>query len=112
MNYELKKITSIALLVMFFTPAANSTETEKFISNDAVNLTQCRSLVNAEIGDVERTKVANIKSRSRSFTATFKVVDKGERSLVECKLARNKLANVRCIKGNACNDSVLVSEGR
>lgn len=101
----------IALTALFALSCVSfaSTASNSFVSNDAQNLAQCRSLMNAQIGEVDQTKIANIKSKARSFTVNFKVVDGGERSVVQCKLARDQVTNVSCLKGSACSNVTTAS---
>lgn len=75
-----------------------------FVSNDSENLTQCSRLVKSQVGDVSRMKTAKIKSKSRFFTVNYNINDNGERSVVRCKLARGKDAEVSCLKGNLCGE--------
>jgi len=110
MDYGFKKITSLTLLILSsvsFTCSANGSFT-----SDANKLAQCRSLVDAKIGEVDRIKVAKIKSKARSFTVKFKIADEGERSVVQCKLARDEVASISCLKGNACNREAVASESK
>jgi len=81
---------------------STSVNAASFVSNDAQNLTQCSSLVKSQVGDVERMKTAGIKSKSRSFTVKYNVTNNGERSVVQCKLAKGKAPAVSCLKGSAC----------
>ena len=109
MDYLSKSIVVtvfFSLVTMSFTTSADV----YLVSNDAKNLTECRSLVNAEVGDVERMKVVNIKSKARSFTVKFKVKYEGESSTLQCRLTRDEVASISCLKGSICNDGVVLSK--
>ena len=77
----------------------------KFVNGDAKNLMECNGLVHARFGEVDFIKAANIKSKARSFTVKYKVVNDGERSKVQCKLAKGEVAVVSCLKGDICTDA-------
>ena len=81
---------------------STSAHAASFASNDAENLTQCSTLVKSQVGEVESIKAAGIKSKARSFTVKYKINDNGERSVVQCKLAKGKAPAVSCVKGSAC----------
>jgi len=100
----MKRFTKTALLATLISVSASFAilANAAFVSNDNQNLTECRELVKAEFGNVDRIKVANIKSRSHYFTAKFKVFSSGERAIVSCKLARDQVAAISCLKGDAC----------
>ena len=74
-----------------------------FVSNDAQNLTQCREMMQNKIGEVERMKSSNIKSKSRSFSVKYKVTKGGERSVVQCTLAKGQEGALSCLKGSLCD---------
>jgi len=106
-NNIFKKSALMGLMIFSSSFLSNIAHAD-FVSNDSKNLAQCRSLVKAEVGQVDSMKVGNIKSKARSFTANFKVVNNGERSSVKCRLAKGQTASVSCLKGNAC-DGVAIS---
>ena len=80
-----------------------NTQAASFVNNDAQNLAQCREMVQSKIGEVERMKSSNIKSKSRSFSVKYKVTKGGERSIVQCTLAKDKEVALNCLKGSLCN---------
>ena len=107
MNNNFKK-SALMALVFFSSSFLSNIAHADFVSNDGKNLTQCRSLVKAEVGLVDSMKVRKIKSKARSFTTSFKVINNGERSLIECRLVKGQVASISCLKGNAC-DGVAIS---
>ena len=99
----LKNKLILATVTAFsLTSLSLTTNAASFVSNDAQNLTQCSQLVKNEIGVVDSIKTSTIKSKSRSFSVQYKISDNGERSVVECKLAKGKMPEVNCLKGSVC----------
>lgn len=106
-----KKITLMAIATMFASTLSVNANAG-FVSDDAKNLKQCRHLLETKVGEVDRIKTSNIKSKSRSFTVKYNVVNNDARSTFQCKLQRDKVDIVTCLKGSLCSSEGVASKGQ
>lgn len=104
-----KKIRLITFAALFTSFLSTNTYASFISNDDGANLSQCRNLVRGQFGEFERVKTRNIKSKARSFSVNFKVMNNNKKSVIQCKLKKNDEASINCLKGNICSKETTVS---
>jgi len=104
-----KKIRLITFAALFTLLLSTNTHASFISNDDGANLSQCRNLIQGQFGEFDRVKTRNIKSKARSFSVKFNVMNNNEKSVIQCKLKKNEEASINCLKGSICSKETTVS---